>query len=148
MSLRTALRLNRSRTRRLLTSGLVTASAATIGLTGLSGSAGAAEASDASNTSNIAHNRALARQMIGDQEQYTCFKWIVDHESDWDHTAENPTSGAYGLVQALPAKRMATSGDDWKTNPATQIEWGLKYMNARYGGPCEAKDFWEANGWY
>jgi hypothetical protein len=86
--------------------------------------------------------------MISDDEQFTCFNWIVNHESDWDHTATNPTSGAYGLVQALPAKRMSTSGDDWKNNPATQIEWGLKYMDARYGSPCEAKDFWQANGWY
>jgi transglycosylase-like protein with SLT domain len=141
MSFRTAMRLNRS-PRRLLAAGLVTASAATIGLTGLSGSASAAD------TSSPTDDRALARKMISDDEQFTCFNWIVNHESDWDHTATNPSSGAYGLVQALPAKRMATTGDDWKTNPATQIEWGLKYMNARYGGPCEAQDFWQANGWY
>jgi hypothetical protein len=145
MTLRTALRLNGSRTRRLLATGLVTASAATIGLTGLAGSASAASSAD---TGGIAHNRAVARHMISDDEQFACFKWIVNHESDWDHTATNPTSGAYGLVQALPAKRMSTVGDDWKTNPATQIEWGLKYMQGRYGSPCEAKDFWEVNGWY
>ncbi|MGP3972024.1 transglycosylase SLT domain-containing protein [Streptomyces sp. 6N223] len=142
MSLRTALRQNRSRARRLVAAGLLTATATTIGVTGLSGSASAADASD------ISHNRALARQMISDDEQFSCFRWIVNHESDWDHTATNPTSGAYGLVQALPAKRMSTVDDDWKTNPATQIEWGLKYMKGRYGSPCEAKNFWEVNGWY
>ncbi|MFD7927675.1 lytic transglycosylase domain-containing protein, partial [Streptomyces sp. NPDC059742] len=37
---------------------------------------------------------------------------------------------------------------DWKTNPATQIKWGLDYMNDRYGSPVGAWNFWSANHWY
>lgn len=142
MSVRTALRPIRSRARRILTAGVVTATAATVGVTGLAGTANASEADD------MARNRELAREMIDNDKRFACFEKIVDHESDWRHTATNPESGAYGLVQALPAKRMKTVGDDWKTNPETQIKWGLKYMDERYGGPCKAWDFWEEHGWY
>ncbi|RNG26150.1 transglycosylase SLT domain-containing protein [Streptomyces botrytidirepellens] len=91
--------------------------------------------------------QAMARQMIpGDQFQ--CFSNIVDHESGWNYQATNPSSGSYGLVQALPASKMASAGADWKTNPATQIKWGLGYMNDRYGSPCEAWSFWQANNYY
>lgn len=95
----------------------------------------------------IAEVQAMARQMIpGDQFQ--CFSNIVDHESGWNYQATNPSSGSYGLVQALPASKMASAGADWKTNPATQIKWGLGYMNDRYGSPCEAWSFWQANNYY
>ncbi|MGR3934496.1 aggregation-promoting factor C-terminal-like domain-containing protein [Streptomyces sp. BRA346] len=91
--------------------------------------------------------QAMARQMVpGDQFQ--CFSNIVDHESGWNYQATNPSSGSYGLVQALPASKMASAGADWKTNPATQIKWGLGYMNDRYGSPCEAWSFWQANNYY
>lgn len=92
--------------------------------------------------------QATAQSMIGDSAQYQCFSNIVQHESGWNPTATNPSSGAYGLVQALPASKMASAGSDWKTNPATQISWGLSYMNERYGSPCAAWDFWQANNWY
>lgn len=92
--------------------------------------------------------QATAQQMIGDSAQYQCFSKIVQHESNWNVTATNPSSGAYGLVQALPATKMASAGSDWKTNPATQIKWGLDYMNDRYGSPCAAWDFWQNNNWY
>ncbi|MBD0417938.1 transglycosylase SLT domain-containing protein [Streptomyces sp. TRM S81-3] len=92
--------------------------------------------------------QATAKAMIGDSAQYQCFAKIVDHESDWNVTATNASSGAYGLVQALPASKMASAGSDWKTNAATQIKWGLSYMNERYGSPCDAWNFWQANGWY
>nr|WP_240979971.1 transglycosylase SLT domain-containing protein [Streptomyces sp. HNM0574] len=90
----------------------------------------------------------MARQIIGDEAQFQCFSNIVERESGWDPHAENPSSGAYGLVQALPGSKMASEGADWKTNPATQIKWGLGYMNDRYGSPCGAWDFWQANNWY
>ncbi|MBL3668296.1 transglycosylase SLT domain-containing protein [Streptomyces sp. M2CJ-2] len=92
--------------------------------------------------------QATAQQMIGDSAQYQCFSNIVQRESGWNPTATNASSGAYGLVQALPATKMASAGSDWKTNPATQIEWGLGYMNERYGSPCAAWDFWQSNNWY
>ncbi|WP_225638920.1 transglycosylase SLT domain-containing protein [Streptomyces solaniscabiei] len=92
--------------------------------------------------------RATAKKMIGDSAEYQCFSKIVDHESGWNVNATNASSGAYGLVQALPGSKMASAGSDWKTNPATQIEWGLDYMKDRYGGACDAWSFWQANGWY
>ncbi|MEV3989377.1 transglycosylase SLT domain-containing protein [Streptomyces sp. NPDC049837] len=96
---------------------------------------------------SVAEVQAMARQMVpGDQFQ--CFSNIVDHESSWNYRAQNPSSGAYGLVQALPGSKMASAGADWQTNPATQIKWGLNYMNERYGSPCGAWSFWQANNWY
>ncbi|MGW0548351.1 aggregation-promoting factor C-terminal-like domain-containing protein [Streptomyces altiplanensis] len=95
----------------------------------------------------VAEVQAMARQMVpGDQFQ--CFSNIVNHESTWNYQASNPSSGAYGLVQALPASKMSSAGADWQTNPATQIKWGLNYMDERYGSPCGAWSFWQANHWY
>jgi flagellar biosynthesis GTPase FlhF len=108
-----------------------------------------------SNTSNfpvkgsysIAEIQAMARSMVP-SGQWQCFSNIVDHESDWNYLAVNPSSGAYGLFQALPGSKMSSVGSDWQTNPATQIKWGLNYMDSRYGSPCEAWSFWQANNWY
>lgn len=108
MSLRTAPRPTQSRVRRVATAGIVTASAAVLGVTGVSGAASAADRA-----------QDIAREMIGDDAQFECFSNIVDHESDWDYTVSNASSGAYGLVQALPASKMASAGSDWKTNPET-----------------------------
>ncbi|MEV6589480.1 aggregation-promoting factor C-terminal-like domain-containing protein [Streptomyces acidicola] len=93
-------------------------------------------------------SRAVAKKMIDERAQYRCFARIVDRESDWRVTATNASSGAYGLMQALPGSKMASAGRDWRTNPATQIKWGMRYMNNRYGSPCGAWKFWRANGWY
>lgn len=102
---------------------------------------------EAKSSYTTAEVQAMARQMVpGDQFQ--CFSNIVNNESTWDYTAENPSSGAYGLVQSLPGSKMASAGADWRTNPATQIKWGLGYMNERYGSPCGAWSFWQANQWY
>lgn len=95
----------------------------------------------------VAEVQAIAQSMVP-ADQFECFSAIVDHESGWDYTATNPSSGAYGLMQALPGSKMASAGADWRTNPATQIQWGLSYMNDRYGSPCGAWEFWQANGWY
>ncbi|MER7850677.1 transglycosylase SLT domain-containing protein [Kitasatospora sp. NPDC096077] len=80
--------------------------------------------------------------------QLQCFSNIVARESSWNPLAVNASSGAYGLVQALPGSKMASAGSDWKTNPATQIKWGLDYMNSRYGSPCGAWAFWQSHHWY
>ncbi|WP_369405589.1 transglycosylase SLT domain-containing protein [Streptacidiphilus neutrinimicus] len=92
--------------------------------------------------------QALAASIIGNATQFSCFSHIVTRESGWNYQATNPGSGAYGLVQALPGSKMASAGADWRTNPATQIRWGLNYMNSRYGSPCGAWSFWQANSWY
>jgi hypothetical protein len=95
----------------------------------------------------VAQVQAMARQIVG-SGQYACFSNIVSHESGWRYTATNASSGAYGLVQALPGSKMASAGADWRTNPATQIKWGLHYMNSRYGSPCDAWSFWQVNHYY
>jgi hypothetical protein len=99
------------------------------------------------NSYTIDQIQAMAQQMVP-SGQWQCFSNIVDHESSWNYRAVNPSSGAYGLFQALPAGKYVSAGADWQTNPATQIKWGLNYMNDRYGSPCEAWSFWQSNHWY
>lgn len=77
-----------------------------------------------------------------------CLSDLIMRESRWNVTATNPTTGAYGLPQALPGSKMASAGADWRTNPDTQIRWMVAYVNARYGGSCSALAFQIANGYY
>jgi len=79
--------------------------------------------------------------------QFGCLNNIWTRESGWRYNAEN-ASGAYGIPQALPGSKMASSGADWQTNPATQINWGLGYIKSTYGTPCNAWAFWQAHGYY
>ncbi|MER5755064.1 lytic transglycosylase domain-containing protein [Streptomyces sp. NPDC002088] len=99
-------------------------------------------------TTSASSAQAIAHKMIPDAAQFNAFSHIVSHESGWNPKATNSSSGAYGLVQALPASKMASAGSDWKTNPATQIKWGLDYMNSRYGSPVGAWNFWQTHNWY
>jgi len=70
------------------------------------------------------------------------------HESGWNHKARNRSSGAYGIPQALPGSKMGKFGADWRTNPATQIKWGLSYIKGRYGTPTGAWAHFRSHGWY
>jgi hypothetical protein len=81
-------------------------------------------------------------------DQMSCLDNLWTRESNWNHLAENPSSGAYGIPQSLPGDKMAEYGDDWRTNPVTQIKWGLSYIENRYGTPCSAWSFFQANNWY
>lgn len=96
--------------------------------------------------------RAIAASMVAERgwndEEFSCLDRLWERESNWKHTAENPSSGAYGIPQALPRNKMASAGADWQTNPATQIAWGLGYIANRYGSPCGAWAHSEAKGWY
>jgi hypothetical protein len=78
---------------------------------------------------------------------YSCLNNIWSRESGWRYNAEN-ASGAYGIPQALPGSKMASAGADWATDPATQIKWGLGYIEERYGDPCKAWTFWQAHDYY
>ncbi|MFF7634897.1 transglycosylase SLT domain-containing protein [Kitasatospora sp. NPDC008050] len=91
--------------------------------------------------------RALAQSMVP-ANQWASFANIVSHESSWNFQATNPSSGSYGLGQALPASKMASAGSDWRSNPVTQIKWTLNYMNERYGSPNAAWSFWQSHHWY
>ncbi|SFE80396.1 transglycosylase SLT domain-containing protein [Streptomyces mirabilis] len=99
-------------------------------------------------TGQASSAQAIAHKMIPDAAQFAAFSKIVEHESGWNPSATNSSSGAYGLVQALPGSKMSAAGSDWKSNPATQIKWGLDYMNSRYGSPAAAWNFWQAHNWY
>lgn len=83
-----------------------------------------------------------------DRRQYNCLNKLWFRESGWNHLAVNRSSGAYGIPQSLPATKMAAAGPDWRTNPSTQIAWGLGYIKARYGTPCSAWSHSERRGWY
>lgn len=80
--------------------------------------------------------------------QWTALNNIVMAESGWDASAQNPTSGAYGIPQALPGSKMASAGANWKTDAGTQIKWMLQYIRQRYGTPEAAWNFHLAHGWY
>jgi hypothetical protein len=81
-------------------------------------------------------------------DQFPCLDKLFARESGWNYKATNSGSGAYGIPQALPGNKMAKFGDDWKTNPATQIKWGLDYIENRYNTPCGAWSHSESTGWY
>ena len=81
-------------------------------------------------------------------EQWSCLDSLWQRESNWNPSAQNPSSGAYGIPQALPGSKMATVAADWRTNPATQITWGLDYIVARYGTPCGAWSHSQSHNWY
>ncbi|HEX9039718.1 MAG TPA: lytic transglycosylase domain-containing protein [Trebonia sp.] len=96
--------------------------------------------------------RQIAQQMLGQfgwsSSQFSCLNPLWEHESGWSLTAQNPSSGAYGIPQALPGSQMASAGSDWQTNAATQIKWGLTYIQSRYGSPCGAWAHEQASNWY
>ncbi len=80
--------------------------------------------------------------------EFGCLDRIWTGESGWNVHADNPTSDAYGIPQALPGSKMASAGADWATNAETQIRWGLGYIRASYGSACNAWNFKMGHGWY
>jgi hypothetical protein len=96
--------------------------------------------------------RTIARSLLGEfgfsADQFSCLDSLWTKESGWNVHADNPTSSAYGIPQALPGEKMASVASDWATNPATQIRWGLGYIAARYGSPCGAWAHSQSYNWY
>jgi hypothetical protein len=94
----------------------------------------------------------IAMGMLGSygwsSSQFSCLDSLWNEESGWNVYAINPSSGAYGIPQALPGSKMASAGPDWQTDAATQIRWGLTYIKSLYGSPCGAWAHEEADGWY
>lgn len=90
----------------------------------------------------------LVLQRTWGLDQWACIDRLWFLESNWNYLSGNKSSGAYGIPQALPADKMASEGADWRTNPKTQIRWGIRYIERRYGNPCGALDFWSSNNWY
>lgn len=106
--------------------------------------------------STAAANQATAQQLataMGHADWTTGQQWsdwvaLWNQESGWSATAKNPSSGAFGIPQALPASKMASAGSDYMTNPATQIKWGITYIAQTYGSPSAAEAHEKADGWY
>jgi hypothetical protein len=96
--------------------------------------------------------QSIAESMLGSfgwsSGQFSCLRPLWAGESSWNVTASNPSTGAYGIPQALPGPKMASAGPDWQTNAATQIRWGLGYIETTYGSPCAAWSHEQADGWY
>ena len=94
----------------------------------------------------------IAEQMLSQfgwsSSQFSCLQPLWALESGWNIYASNPSSGAYGIPQALPGSKMASAGPDWQGDAATQIRWGLTYIQGTYGSPCAAWSHEEADGWY
>jgi len=94
----------------------------------------------------------IAEQMLSQfgwsSSQFSCLQPLWALESGWNIYASNPSSGAYGIPQALPGSKMASAGPNWQSDAATQIRWGLTYIQGTYGSPCAAWSHDEADGWY
>lgn len=109
-------------------------------------SAPAAGTPDPGSAKAIAYDMVTARGW--GQGEYDCLVALWNRESHWNMYAYNARSGAYGIPQALPGKKMASAGADWATNAATQITWGIGYIAARYSTPCGAWGHSQVKGWY
>lgn len=96
--------------------------------------------------------QAIAKELAADRgwgdDEFTCLVALWQRESGWRVDAHNKSSGAYGIPQALPGNKMAKYGDDWRTNPETQIKWGLAYIKGRYSTPCGAWGHFLRKHWY
>jgi hypothetical protein len=96
--------------------------------------------------------RIIARALLAEfgfgEDQFGCLDSLWTRESNWRVNADNPSSSAYGIPQALPGSKMSSAGSDWATNPVTQIRWGLGYIQDRYGSPCSAWGHSQSQGFY
>ena len=97
--------------------------------------------------------KRFAKEMMASEygwgeEQYKCLNRLWTKESNWNYQARNPRSGAHGIAQALPASKMEKVGTDWRTNPITQIQWGLLYVSERYNTPCAAWNKFRRSNYY
>jgi len=99
-------------------------------------------------TSKLYAKKKMAKKYGWKGKQVSCLYYLWGKESAWNHKAKNPHSSAYGIPQAMPGNKMASAGKDWRTNPETQIDWGLVYIKSRYGTPCGAVDHFNTHNWY
>jgi hypothetical protein len=124
---------------------------------------GAVFSSDLALVSSISQQVEMARSIIGakkvakviltqefgmNDSQFSCLNSLWTKESHWNYKAHNPRSGAHGIAQALPADKMSVIADDWRTNPVTQIRWGLRYITMRYDTPCKAWSHFKSKRYY
>jgi hypothetical protein len=100
------------------------------------------------------HARSVARRMMhrrfhwSVRKQYRYLSELWNRESGWNRFAYNPSSGAYGIPQAVPGSKMGSAGKHWRWRARTQIKWGLGYIKGRYRTPHRAWEHEVAYGWY
>ena len=97
--------------------------------------------------------KKVARSILIDEygfseKEYKCLNQLWTKESNWNYKSRNKKSGAHGIPQALPASKMNVVSTDWRTNPVTQIRWGLRYISIRYETPCKALSKHKRSNWY
>jgi len=97
--------------------------------------------------------KKVARSILMDEygfteKEYKCLNSLWTQESNWNYKSRNKKSGAHGIPQALPASKMNVVSTDWRTNPVTQIRWGLRYISIRYETPCKAWAKHKRSNWY
>lgn len=124
---------------------------------------GAIFSSDMALVSSISLQVEMARTIVGakvvaqsilsneygmNDGQFACLNKLWTRESHWNYKAHNSRSGAHGIAQALPAAKMAVIADDWRSNPVTQIRWGLRYITMRYDTPCKAWSKFQRSRYY
>ena len=102
---------------------------------------------------SVAHSKWYAKQYMQVRygwgaSQYRSLVKLWTKESGWSHKSHNSSSGAHGIPQSLPGSKMASHGKDWRTNPETQIRWGLSYIDGRYGSPNAAWGHFTSRNWY
>lgn len=98
-----------------------------------------------------AANQALARSMMpgwSNGEMWVAWLSLWNQESGWNQYARNPSSGAYGIPQALPPSKMGAAANPPQSNPHAQISWGIGYIEGRYGNPYNAELHELAYHWY
>lgn len=148
------------------TAAIVTAGPAAGSLSGLGSASAQAQVTQVAHVTTISHDAAqeaaavsaaraaqqTARKMLGHfgwtNRQFGALVKLWNRESGWNKYAYNPSSGAYGIPQAVPGSKMASAGNHWRTNATTQIRWGLRYIKGRYGWPRRAWYHELAYGWY
>lgn len=111
-----------------------------------------ATGSSGGSTQSASKAKAYAKSSLGEfgwsGGQFDPLNKLWIRESNWRWNAQNPSSGAYGIPQALPGSKMASAGSDWRTNGITQVRWGLGYIKGRYGSPGGAWAHSQRTGWY
>jgi hypothetical protein len=127
----------------------------TIGAQDAASSCSSSAAKDGESGTSSSPNIEIAKSVFKEKgfgepggNEFQCLVQLWQRESGWNEKADNPKSSAYGIPQALPGSKMASSGPDWKTNPRTQIDWGLNYIKDRYETPCKALSHSDSHGWY
>ncbi|CAI7976212.1 hypothetical protein FRAHR75_230001 [Frankia sp. Hr75.2] len=82
--------------------------------------------------------------------QWGSFNALVMGESGWNPMARNPSSGAFGIPQALPASKLDAYGN--RNDYRVQLRWMLDYIAGRadYRTPAGAYSKWLSRSphWY